>query len=99
MSRFYAEIQGSAGPASRQGSEKSGIWGHVRGWDHGARVECFLDGEGHDITVVSVTGGSGYGGTGTGPLVRVTQDGKGRRIVRVYHPETGRCVGAHRLDD
>ena len=39
MSQFYADIQGSRGPATRQGGKESGIRGHIRGWDIGVRVE------------------------------------------------------------
>ena len=39
MAQFYAEIQGNRGLASRMGTEKSGIWGHIRGWDVGVIVD------------------------------------------------------------
>ena len=39
MSRFYASINGSAkNEATRQGTVKTGIKGHVRGWDAGVKV-------------------------------------------------------------
>lgn len=38
MAQFYADIQGSRGKATRMGSKKSGIDGHIRGWHIGARV-------------------------------------------------------------
>ena len=37
MSRFYASIQGSRGPATRQGHRA--ITGHVRGWTAGVEVD------------------------------------------------------------
>ena len=62
MSRFYASIEGNRGMATRQGTPNSGIRGHIRGWDIGARVECHVDEEGKDHVMVWRTGGSrGYG--------------------------------------
>lgn len=58
MSRFYANIQGSRGEATRQGTTKSGIKGHIRGWDIGVRVDCFPDKDGNDTCTVILTGGS-----------------------------------------
>lgn len=62
MARFYAEIQGMRGPATRMGSEKSGIWGHIRGWHVGAKVVIAVDKDGNDVVQVYKTrGSSGYG--------------------------------------
>lgn len=58
MSKFYATIQGNKGEASRMGSKKSGIEGHIRGWNEGAKVTCFVDDEGRDCVSVRLTGGS-----------------------------------------
>ena len=58
MARFYAEIQGNRGMASRMGTPKSGIWGHIRGWRIGCRVSCYVDDEGRDVIQVVQTGGS-----------------------------------------
>jgi len=58
MSRFYASIQGNRGEATRQGTNASGIVGHIRGWNIGARIECFVDSEGKDAVKVTLTGGS-----------------------------------------
>ena len=33
MSRFYANIQGNRGEATRQGTTNSGLYGHISGWD------------------------------------------------------------------
>jgi hypothetical protein len=62
MSRFYASIGGSAQTgATRQGTERSGIRGHVRGWNSGVKVIGFANDEGEDEFRVYVTGGSnGY---------------------------------------
>lgn len=38
MAHFYAHIQGTRGEATRCGDKKSGIDGHVRRWNIGARV-------------------------------------------------------------
>ena len=62
MARFYASIKGSRGEATRMGSASSGISGHVRGWDVGARVEVD-DENGQDVVRVYRTGGSN-GGSG-----------------------------------
>jgi hypothetical protein len=58
MSRFYASIQGSRGMATRQGSEESGIEGHIRGWNLGVEVFFQVDGRGEDTCIVYLTGGS-----------------------------------------
>lgn len=56
--RFYASIQGNRGTATRMGGKRSGIGGHIRGWDIGARVVCFVDVNGKDVVRVYKTGGS-----------------------------------------
>jgi len=58
MSRFYASIQGNRGMATRQGTPKSGMEGHVRGWNIGARVTCYVGDDGKDRVRVTLTGGS-----------------------------------------
>ena len=59
MSRFYASIEGQAKTiATRRGSEKSRINGHVRGWDVGVMVEGYVDENGNDCFEVWQTGGS-----------------------------------------
>ena len=58
MSRFYADIQGNRGEATRCGSAKSGISGHIRGWDIGCRVDCFVDENGEDKVQIILTAGS-----------------------------------------
>lgn len=60
MSRFYANIEGNRGPATRQGTAKSGMYGHVRGWGVGASVQCWAEGD-VDVIEIRGTGGSrGY---------------------------------------
>lgn len=62
MAHFYASIQGNRGEATRIGSKGSGISGHIRGWDIGARVELSHV-DGRDVVRVYRTGGStGAGG-------------------------------------
>ena len=58
MSHFYGEIQGNRGEGTRGGTKASGIRGHIRGWNIGARVTCFVDDDGKDSVMVSITGGS-----------------------------------------
>jgi hypothetical protein len=59
MSRFYASIQGNRGRATRQGTEKSGIEGHIRGWNIGAYVALHVNTEtGEDEVSIHITGGS-----------------------------------------
>lgn len=58
MGRFYAEIQGSRGSATRKGTKKSGIRGHIRGWHLGVKVKCYVNEYGNDVCQVWLTGGS-----------------------------------------
>ena len=60
MSRFYGSLSGSRGEATRQGTEKSGIRGHIRGWAIGGEVHCYTFG-GEDVVSLAITGGSGNG--------------------------------------
>ena len=57
MSRFYADISGGRGTATRQGHAASGIRGHVRGWQCGVRTVGRADGD-IDIFEIYATGGS-----------------------------------------
>lgn len=57
MAQFYASIQGSRGEATRMGTKGSGITGHIRGWDVGARVQVSHV-NGQDVVRVYRTGGS-----------------------------------------
>lgn len=59
MSHFYADIQGNRGQATRQGTKNSGIEGHIRGWNVGAKVECYYDDElDMDFVRIYLTSGS-----------------------------------------
>ena len=60
MARFYAEIQGSRGEASRMGTPSSGMRGHIRGWHVGGKVYMRAEGD-IDVCDIAVSGGSaGY---------------------------------------
>lgn len=57
MAQFYASIQGNRGMATRMGTKNSGLSGHVRGWNVGARVEMVhIDGQ--DVCRIYKTKGS-----------------------------------------
>lgn len=58
MSRFYGSLKGNRGEATRQGTPKSGITSHTRGWHIGARVACFVGDNGEDLIAINLTGGS-----------------------------------------
>ena len=58
MSHFYANIKGSRGEATRCGTKTSGMEGHIRGWDLGAKVIMSHDEHGQDLCTVFITGGS-----------------------------------------
>ncbi len=58
MARFYGELRGKAATtATREGSERSGLWAHLRGWDIGVVVFCDVV-DGCDVIKVYETGGS-----------------------------------------
>lgn len=78
MARFYAEIQGDRGLASRMGSAASGIWCHIRGWRIGVRVTVNVDPDDpeRDIVKIEKTGGSGYGGPPNGSECIVWSEAK-----------------------
>jgi hypothetical protein len=57
VARFIATVRGQAGPASRLGSERSGIEAHPRGWRVGVEVVGHVE-DGRDVFYVYATGGS-----------------------------------------
>ena len=62
MAQFYASIQGNRGGATRMGTKKSGIHGHIRGYGVGVRVECYHDkATGKDEVFAYRTSGSNGG--------------------------------------
>jgi len=61
MSHFYASIRGSRGEATRAGTKNSGMEGHIRGWNIGARVFMSVNDKGEDVCTIYLTSGSnGY---------------------------------------
>ena len=58
MSRFYAEIKGNRGRATRQGFEKSGIFSHTRGWNVGIMAFGFVNDDGNDEFKILLSSGS-----------------------------------------
>jgi len=58
MSHFYGELQGSRGSISRGGDRSSGIRAHIRGWNIGCRVKCYVNGDGIDEIAIYKTRGS-----------------------------------------
>lgn len=72
MSRFYANIQGNRGEATRMGTATSGMTGHIRGWEVGCRVEMWADGD-DDVCAVYLTSGS--------------NDRYGQRLLGTFRPE------------
>ena len=85
MSRFYASIQGSRGEATRQGTPKSGIQGHIRGWRVGVKVRGFND-NGHDVFRVYATSGSNGGCEEYIATVVLVPDGS---RVEIQYPKDG----------
>lgn len=62
MAHFYGSMQGARGEATRCGTKASGISAHIRGWNVGVRVSCYVDGNGRDVIEVRRTAGSNGGG-------------------------------------
>ncbi len=63
MARFYADIQGNRGAATRMGTKDSGMNGHIRGWYLGCRVMMRYNKQTkEDECTIELTGGSGSGG-------------------------------------
>lgn len=57
MARFYVNIEGNRGAASRMGNAASGVMAHARGWNIGGRVDMG-DRDGSDVMTFLLTGGS-----------------------------------------
>lgn len=64
MARFYSQIQGNRGSATRMGTAASGIAGHICGWDLGIKVTGFVNIDGDDAFSVYLTSGSNGRGSG-----------------------------------
>ena len=61
MAQYYADIQGNRGIATRMGTKKSGIEGHIRGWSVGAKVYMSYneDTQEDECTVYLTSGSNG----------------------------------------
>lgn len=65
MAQYYANIQGNRGEATRMGTKSSGLSGHIRGWDIGAKVTMVWNKEtGEDEVHIRLTSGSNNGKNG-----------------------------------
>jgi hypothetical protein len=61
MAQFYANIQGNRGEATRMGTKNSGLSGHIRGWNIGAKVVMSYDEKtGKDVCTIWKTSGSNH---------------------------------------
>lgn len=58
MSRFYGEVEGNGSVASRMGGKVSGLRGHIRGWNLGAKVKMWVNSEGEDVCTIHLSSGS-----------------------------------------
>ena len=58
MARFYASISGRGKELTREGTAASGVEGHLRGWNVGAKVYLSVDSQDQDVVTVYLTGGS-----------------------------------------
>lgn len=58
MSTFYATLSGEKKPKAKQGQRR--IEAHVRGWDHGIRVNYWLDENDEAHCTIYQTGGSNH---------------------------------------
>jgi hypothetical protein len=98
MARFYADIQGNRGEATRMGSAASGITAHPRGWDIGVKVQGYpsMGDTQRDEFEVRMTAGSNGGGASV-PIATVRQTADGGRMVRLFAPD-GKCLGEYVID-
>jgi hypothetical protein len=90
MSRFYANIKGSRGEATRQGTPKSGIYAHIRGWNAGVSVRGYVDECGKDRFLVCATGGSN-GGSRSQVIGTVEETEEGFLFIlgKEFHDKSG----------
>jgi len=59
MAHFYGDLQGSRGQATRLGTKQSGITGHLRGWNVGAKVDVsYNESTQEDEVRICLTSGS-----------------------------------------
>jgi hypothetical protein len=57
MARFYSSLRADRGEVTKAGTAKSGLVGHVRGWNVGVEVVA-RDVDGADVFYIYVTKGS-----------------------------------------
>ena len=76
MSQFYAIIKGSRGEATRGGSKRSGIEGHIRGWNIGGYIKCRHINEKDEVTM-ELTGGSENSNVSSGRLKIIAREKEG----------------------
>ena len=58
MARFYGSLDGTAKTKNMRGNASSGIDGHIRGWNLGVDVRCYVDENDADVCEIYETGGS-----------------------------------------
>jgi hypothetical protein len=87
MARFYADIQGSRGEATRMGTAASGIQAHPRGWNLGVQVDGGTrdeeDNLGLDEFDITISRGSNGYGNRIAYLGRVYEEEDGTVTVRL----------------
>lgn len=62
MARFLGSVQGNRGETHRLGSPASGLTVDANGWRGGVRTYLYVENDGSDWAVVSLTSGSGFDG-------------------------------------
>ncbi len=72
MSKFYGDLQGSRGEATRCGTKQSGIRSHVRGWHVGIRATVDDRLAGDTVHVYATSGSSNNGTSYDGFLIAYT---------------------------
>jgi hypothetical protein len=82
MARFYGELKGARGRASRLGTASSGMSAHIRGWDVGVRVQLSMGPDGNDLVQIWATGGSN-GLTNERLIAELTLASNGERLYRL----------------
>ena len=82
MAQFYGDLQGNRGQATRMGTKSSGISGHLRGWNIGARVFVgYNEDKDRDEVTISITHGSNGAGYSKG--LGTFRLGKKNKIIKV----------------
>lgn len=59
MAHFYGEMRGQReSTVTKCGTKDSGITAHIRGWNTGVKIYCYVDSDGNDCIEIHETGGS-----------------------------------------